>query len=49
MDNVEELWKRGLEVPLSVAPIALWHLIDPQGYSEQLVLPFSEEHLEKLF
>ena len=49
IDNVEELTKRDLGVPLDLAPVALWHLVDPQGYAEQLVLPFSEEDLRERF
>ena len=49
IDNVEELLRRDLPVPLDLAPVALWHLVDPQGYAEEKVVPFSEEHLGERF
>jgi len=48
-DNVEELLRRDLSVPLELAPIALWHLMDFQGYTEEMFMPKGEEELEDRF
>lgn len=45
MENVERLWAEGHSIPLDLAPIALWHLFDPQPGPEPYTLPFSEEAL----
>ena len=49
IDNVEELLRRDLGVPLDLAPVALWHLVDPQGYTEEMFMPQSEEELGERF
>lgn len=45
MENVERLWAEGHPIPLALAPIALWHLWDPQPGLEPMALPYSEEAL----
>lgn len=49
MEQVNELWAEGKLIPLSLAPIALWHLFENPEPLEELFMPQSEEALGEQF